>query len=165
VRWVRTWPAKIPVGRAYVSDLLPRIEMADYNYVPVLEQLDEDTVIVEWDVAVSFEDRERFTKICAADPYGAHVAPYRLYPVSTALLEPVWAHRRLGRNPPWINERDSACDLFAFGLVYLPHQIVQHYLATKPEVTGDAIFSKWHHDVKFGPVPVHWDVRPIHLHY
>ena len=57
------------------------------------------------------------------------------------------------------------CDLFGFGLVYLPHSIVAKYLATDPQVTGDAIFSKWHHAQGLGPVPVHWDVRPIHLHY
>lgn len=165
MRWVRTWPAKIPVGRAYVSDLLPRIEMDSYNYVPVLEQLDGDTVIVEWDLAVSFEDRGKFTAQCVAEPDQVRVAPYRLYPVSTHLAEPVWAHRKVARHPPWINQFDGTCDLFGFGLVYLPHSIVSKYLATAPETTGDALFSQWHHAQGLGPVPVSWDVRPVHLHY
>ena len=103
MRWVRTFPAEIPEGRSHVVDGLPRIEMADYNYVPVLEQLGEDTVIVEWDLAISFEDRDRFTELCAADPDRVHVGAYRIYPVSTNLAEPVWAHRKVARLPPWVN--------------------------------------------------------------
>lgn len=156
----------IPVGRAYVSDLLPRIEMSDYNYVPVLEQISgKNTVIVEWDLAVSFEDRAAFQRACWSQPDRVHVAPYRLYPVSTNLSEPVWAHRRVGQQPPWIYTNERLCDLFGFGLVYLPATVVTRYLATSPEVTGDSIFSQWHHREGLGPVPVHWDVRPIHLHH
>jgi hypothetical protein len=143
VRWVRTWPADIPAGRSYVVDDLKRIVMDSYNYVPVLEQLDGDTVIIEWDLAVSFEDKGRFT----------------------ALREPVWAHRMPHRLPPWITEADQECIWFSFGLVYLPHMIVTRYLATGPEVTGDALFSQWHHAQGLSPVPVHWNVRPVHLHY
>lgn len=164
MKWVRTFPAEIPAGRGHVVDGLPRILMSGYNYVPVLERLGGDAVIVEWDLAVSYEDRERFTGICEADPGRVHVAPYTLYPVSTSLPAPVFAHRRVGRNPPWI-DCDEVCDLFGFGLVYLPHAVVRRYLATMPEVTGDAVFSRWHHGEGLGPVPVHWDVRPVHLHY
>jgi hypothetical protein len=166
--WVRTWPAKIPEGRSYVVDGLPRIVMDSYNYVPVLEQLAENkvgTVIIEWDLAVSAESHKRFNSICRHDPFRVHVAPYQLYPRSTNLPKPVWAHRRVGRNPPWITRRDRECDLFGFGLVYLPLAIVQKHLATDPGVTSDSRFSQWHHAARLGPVPVHWDVRPVHLHY
>jgi hypothetical protein len=81
------------------------------------------------------------------------------------LPEPVWAHRRVGRHPAWIKDGELTCDLFGFGLVYLPHSIVGKYLATAPETTGDALFSQWHHAQGLGPVPVSWDVRPVHLHY
>ena len=165
MRWVRTWPTRIPKGRAYVDDLLPKIEMTDYNYVPVLEQLDGDTVIVEWDVAVSREDIALFALLCQLERDQVRVAPYRLYPISTNLPDVVWAHRRFGRLPQWITEGEPYCDLFGFGLVYLPHAVVSKYLETKPEVTGDAIFSQWHHAQGLGPVPVTWDIRPVHLHY
>lgn len=165
MRWVRTWPTKIPNDRSYVVDQLPRIEMDSYNYVPVLEQLDGDTVVVEWDVVVSQEDIGLFTLLCQLEPNRVRVAPYRLYPVSTNLPDAVWAHRRFGRLPQWIREGEPYCDQFGFGLVYLPHSIVAKYLATSPEVTGDSIFSQWHHDAGLGPVPVSWDVRPVHLHY
>jgi hypothetical protein len=148
-----------------VVDGLYRIEMRDYNYVPVLSQLDSDTVIIEWDLAVELADITRFTSACQADPGRVRVAPYRLYPRSTNLPEAVWAHRKVATHPAWITEADQECELFGFGLVYLPHEIVRQYLATSPEVTGDAIFSQWHHAQGVGPVPVSWDVRPIHLHY
>ncbi len=165
MRWVRTWPAVIPPARSYVTDHLPRITMWGYNYVPVLAQLGDDAVIVEWDLAVELADIERFTKACQAEPDRVRVAPYRLYPRSTNLPGPVWAHRRVGRNPPWITEADAECDLFSLGLVYLPHAVVKQYLGTGPEVTSDARFSQWHHAEGLGPVPVAWDVRAVHLHY
>jgi hypothetical protein len=165
VRWVRTFPLDIPPGRSYVVDDLPRMLMSGYNYVPAFKRLDGDTVIAEWDIAFTAEDRDRFTAACEAEPGRVHVAPYRLYPVSTGLPEPVWAHRAAGRLPAWISEDDEACDLFSFGLVYLPAEIVCRYLATMPETTGDAIFSQWHREQIGVRVPVHWDVRPIHLHY
>lgn len=165
MRWVRTWPERIPAGRSYVVDGLPRIEMSGHDYAPVLGQLDGDTVIVEWDLAVSREDMDRFTSICEFAGGRVRVAPYVLYPVSTGLPEPVWAHRHVGRNPAWIKTGDLSCDLFSFGLVYLPHAIVKRYLETDPGVAGDARFSQWHHAAGLGPVPVCWDVRPVHLHY
>jgi hypothetical protein len=139
--------------------------MADYNYVPVLQQLDSDTVIVEWDIAVDAIDIIRFSAACLLEPDRVLVAPYRLFPISTNLPETVWAHRKATGHPPWITEGEPECDLFSFGLVYLPLAVVQKHLATDPGVTGDSRFSQWHHAAKLGPVPVHWDVRPVHLHY
>lgn len=165
MRWVRTWPERIPPGRSYVVDGLPRIEMSGHDYGPVLAQLDGDTVIVEWDIAVSAEDKARFEDFCLMTPGKVQVAPYRLYPVSTNLPWPVWAHRLNWKNPPWIVQGEPYCDLFGFGLVYLPHAVVGSYLVTDPGVVSDARFSQWHHAAGLGPVPVHWDVRAVHLNY
>ena len=165
MRWVRTWPERIPPGRSYVVDGIPKILMSGHDYAPVLAQLDGDTVIVEWDLAVSPEDIRAFENWCEIDPEEVHVAPYRLYPVSTGLPAPVWAHRRVGRASPWITKGDAECDLFGFGLVYLPLAVVRRHLDAKLGVTGDARFSQWHYGAGLGPVQVHWDVRPIHLHY
>lgn len=165
MRWIRTWPERIPPGRSYVVDSLPRVIMAGHDYAPVLAGLDGDTVIVEWDMAVSREDIARFTLFCQAEPGRVHVAPYKLYPVSTNLPGPVWAHRRAAGGHPWIAEGMPYCDLFGFGLIYLPNAIVRKYLATDPGMVSDGRFSRWHHAAGLGPVPVHWDVRPVHLHY
>lgn len=139
--------------------------MSGHNYLPVLEQLDGDTVIAEWDIAFDFVDMAWFTARCLEDPERVRVAPYRLFPESTNLPAPVWAHRRVGRNPGWITDGEQECDLFSFGLVYLPHTVVSKYLATSPETTSDDLFSRWHHRAGLGPVPVAWDVHAVHLHY
>lgn len=166
MKWIRTFPAEIPPGRSYVVDGLQRVLMDGYNYVPVFEQLDDDTVIVEWDLALSPDDMAKFTWHCMTQPNRAHVAPYRLYPRSTALPDPVWAHRQaIPAGGGWVSDGDPVCQLFGFGLVYLPLGLVRSYLATRPDVTGDSEFSRWHHEHGHGPVPIHWDVRPVHLHY
>jgi hypothetical protein len=165
MRWIRTFPASIPDGRSYVTDTLDRAYMNDYNYVPVFEQFTDDTVITEWDLAFGPETMAAFTAHIAADPGRVHVAPYRLYPRSTGLPEPVWAHRHAAGGVRWVSEGDPECDWFSFGLAYLPLVIVRAYLATRPERTGDSLFSRWHHETAGARVPVHWDVRPVHLHY
>lgn len=78
----------------------------------------------------------------------------------------MWAHRQaIPAGGGWVSDGEPVCDLFGFGLVYLPLGLVRCYLATRPEVTGNAEFSRWHHEHGHGPVPIHWDVRPVHLHY
>ena len=164
--WIRSWPERIPAGRNYVVDGIERAVM-DRNYVPVLRSLTCDTILVEWDLAVSAEDRARFAAIVEHDRDRVQVAPYRLYPVSTLLPGPVWAHRR-GRHSlalSWISEGDSWCDWFGFGLIYLPLQVVRCYLASGEAWCTDASFSAWHQRHVGDLVPVHWDVRPVHLHY
>jgi hypothetical protein len=78
VKWIRTWPERIPPFRGYVVDMMERAVM-DTDYFPVLAALDTDTVIIEWDLAVSLEDMLAFTAACEADPGTVRVAPYRLY--------------------------------------------------------------------------------------
>jgi len=170
VKWARTWPASIPPGRSYVTDQLPRIVM-DGDYRPVLASLEQDTVITEWDLAVSLEDMLAFTAACEADPGTVRVAPYRLYhrkrdgqPV------PVWAHQSAWHYAPLtgrhIGDGEPACDWFGLGLAYLPLAVVQKFLASGPaRPVTDKTFSQWHHDAGLGPVPVEWGVRPVHLHY
>lgn len=171
MRWIRTWPAKMPpvdgpsgYPRNYVVDQLPRVEM-EFDYVPVFRQLTGDTVIVEWDIAFGPEEITAFEKHVAGEPGRVQVAPYRLYPRSTMWPGPVWAHRyNHGGVQPWISEGDPFCDWFGFGFIYFPLPVVHHYLATDPFNEGDTDFSRWHHS-EYGQVPVRWDVRPVHLHY
>jgi hypothetical protein len=167
VKWVRTFPAGIPEGRNYVVDQIERVHMERHKYVPVFGQLGGDTVIIEWDLAVDPEMMAAFEARVADDPCRVQVAPYRLYPVSSALPGPVWAHRHV-INPShayWVAEGDPCCGYFGLGLVYLPHAVVRAYLETGPEVASDQEFSRWHHENVEPRVPIHWDVRPVHLHY
>ena len=57
MKWIRTFPAKIPDNRSYVVDNIPVVYM-DKNYLVVLENLIDDTIIVEWDIAFGLEDVE-----------------------------------------------------------------------------------------------------------
>lgn len=172
LNWIRTYPVGTPddlvaTGRRFVWDQHTERVAMDTDYRPVLAALDASTVITEWDIAFSAEHRDLFGRYCLEDPARVHVAPYRLYPVSTGLAAPVWAHRVADgwHGYRWVNERDKRCDLFGFGMVYLPLSIVTRYLSDNSGIATDSTFSLWHdHSGEF-PAVIHWDVRPIHLHY
>ena len=180
MRWIRSWPAVIPAGRAYVQDDLERLVLADYDYTP-LGAIDDDVIVLEWDMAVSHEDRLAFEAICRDAPAQVHVAPYRLY---LRYRAPCWAHRRVNAAgvEAWVDEGEAVCDYFSFGLTYLPHALIDQFLAAPAPERGrppflplnrltdcrfhDQTFSVWHR--WHGPqtrVPIAWDVRPVHLHY
>lgn len=172
IPWVRSWPNReahyLPMmGRRFVWDpFTPRVEM-DHDYRPLLAGLDASTVIVEWDIAFGADDAALFERYCLEDPNIVHVAPYYVYPASTALRDKVWVHRIAKGQTPyrWTTRDDSSCDLFGFGMVYLPLQTIRDYLSETDEITTDATFSLWHYNTGRGSVPIHWDVRVIHLHY
>jgi len=161
----RTVPYSVPLGRRYVYDnRTPQIKMSDYNYVPVLKQLTQDSILIEWDIAYTKEALETFIEYCKDQPQIVHVAPYKLYPISTALEKPVWVHRTY--EPMWwVNRYDPYCQLFGFGFVYLPLDAVHAFLETKPEKADDARFSKWYWETYKTATPIHWNVEIIHLHW
>jgi hypothetical protein len=163
---IRTWPAEPPIGRRYVIDGIKRIYMSNYNYVPVFEKLTTDVLIVEWDIAFSPEALEQMSMYISVEPDRIHVAPFKLYPISTALANWVYCHRHI--DPLWwINRFDPYCQMFGLGMTYLPLDIVKQYLATKPEGCDDTVFSRWHYENVRHDVPVHWSAEPylLHLHY
>ena len=140
----------------------------DGDYLPVLSQLEQDTVVVEWDIAVSREDIAVFTAACEAEPSRVRVAPYRIYLQSADGLVARWAHQSayFRRESRWfISEGEPECRWFGLGLVYLPLAVVRAFIESDPvRPVTDTSFSVWHHDA-FGLVPVEWPVRPVHLHY
>ena len=189
MKWIRTFPAKIPDNRSYVVDNIPVVYM-DRNYLVVLENLIDDTVIVEWDIAFGQEDIETFEKHISEGPGKVHVAPYMLYASGSSLGVPgtagksEWAHRKLAsvpasvlgsmitepvegsiRTSQFVSRKDTECDFFSFGMTYLPLKIVHQYLDTKPSFVNDSEFSEWYSSAIGIKVPIHWDVHPVHLHY
>lgn len=177
-RWLRSWPDRVPADRAYVADQLPRLVISDYDYAP-LANLNEDVVVIEWDMAISREDMQRFTVAARRQPDRVLVAPYTLYQPQPPHL----AHRQaLPQGSRWLRYLEPTCDYFGFGLVYLPHELVRAFLAAPAPERGrepwvplgdygdtrlhDQTFSVWHH-YRSGqpPVTIAWDVRPVHLHY
>jgi hypothetical protein len=189
VKWVRTYPESLEValktGRAMVVD--PQhcepFYLTGYDYLPLLEAAADDLAVLEWDIALSREDRATFTAHCQAAPGLVHVASYRHYDFKDPAAGWGWVHRLDGERS--IGEGAPAAQLFGLGCAYLPLWIMRAFLAerTRPRqelvarrgpVLGalladgninDVTFSWWHWAATGHTVPVHWDVRPIHLNY
>lgn len=170
IPWYRSWPLKPPKDRVHVVDNLPKLKVHRYDYDSILQWPEHNLVMVEWDIAVSREDVCAFTEACAATPSSVHVAPYRIYPASSGLSEPVYVHRVGSPEPQsrWITDGEPLADYVGFGMIYLPLRIVQRFKREYSVAHGarftDTGFSLWHHE-NVGPIPVHWNVRPVHLHY
>lgn len=179
-RWLRSFPVNPPPGRAYVQDDMERLLQDNYDYTP-LGDIDEDVVIVEWDVAVAPEQVERFTENALSRPERVLVAPHYLYTVAEA---PVIAHRRvnlLTGAERWLTSGELDCDYFAFGLIYLPRDLVRQFLDTPAPDRGrspflptgnpyddcrfiDQTFSVWHRHRLGRTAAIDWSVWPAHLH-
>lgn len=175
MRLVRSWPAVVPEGRSYVQDGIERLVMDRYDY-RILADVDDDILLLEWDIAVGLDDLERLIERCQSESWRVQVAPYRIYQSLSGrsyYFHPLWAHRRYEGTPTEgttriIQVSDLTCHLFGFGCVYLPRNLVRKFLDWYPPTDhfDDVAFSSWHYI--YGPdpeVPVHWDVAAVHLHY
>lgn len=176
----RTWPPSNPEfkrGRNYIEDEFPRTYIKEYDNSSLVDY-ESNIVVLEWDMAVSFEDLDCFCELASQTPDQVMVAPYKLYPASDPQAVPVggaFAHR-IVQNPVtlharWLTIADWYCDLFGFGMVYLPLDLIKHFLRDQ-EKNGladkrmtDANFSAWHYRTIKSPVAVNWLCKPVHLHY
>jgi DNA-binding transcriptional LysR family regulator len=172
VRLLRSWPEIVPTGRAHVVDDIDRLVIRDYDYRTALGAVDDDILLVEWDLAVDKDDLTRFATRAAAEPARVRVAPYRLYHYSSGRDRPapIWVHRRYIGDPQTgrlvhVGEGDPTCHLWGLGLTYLPRAVVRAYLDARPEPITDGHLSGWHYQHVERDVPIDWDVRPVHLHY
>lgn len=145
--------------------------MDRYDY-RILEHVDDDVLLVEWDVAVDKEQLTAFARRATSTPDRVLVAPYKLYHFSSDRdrPEPVWAHRKYIGSPETgtlvhVTEDDPICHLWGLGLVYLPRWIVVEFLNAWDGTFSDGAFSGWHYRNIVEDVPIAWDVRPVHLHY
>lgn len=155
-------------------DSLDTVRMDNYD-MRFLAELDDSVILLEWDIAVAYHDLWNFRAHCWAAPQLVHVAPYPLYPESLdQIVAPVWAHREIQHFMPlqmrWIDYGDPTCDIFSTGMVYLPKHIVQRIAESDDLITwhnniNDSKLAFWYYYHIHEQVPVHWDVRPVHLHY
>jgi hypothetical protein len=72
MKLVRSWPAEIPEGRAYVVDDIPKFIMGNegerqFDYRGLVD-LDDDVVLIEWDIAVGGEQLALFMERAKAEP-------------------------------------------------------------------------------------------------
>lgn len=178
MRLLRSWPARIPEGRTgYVVDGIERLVMDNHDY-RVLGDVGDDCVLLEWDLAIGLEELDLFMARAKATPQRVLVAPYRIYVSSggleVPLRQPIWAHRvyvNWRHHMRFVQPTDPFCHLFAFGMIYLPQQLVRRFLDDCADLLAsrafdDTTFSSWHSlHVEDPGVPIAWDVRPVHLHY
>lgn len=140
-----------------------------------LTELNDDVILLEWDMAIAHHDLHNFIAHARQAPHLVHVAPYVLYETSLDELHaPVWAHRHMLNEMPlhlkWVDYGDSVCDLFSTGMIYIPRDIANRLSESDDLVTwhhniNDSKFAFWYYYTIGEKVPIHWDVRPIHLHY
>lgn len=168
LKWYRSWPKEVPGHRAYVHDRLPKLIMSECDYSKVEGGLPGDEpgfCLLEWDVALSIDQRAKFAERAEATPDKVLVAPYTKNYGGGGCLQ---IHRRLGFIS--IEEGTPTTDYFAFGCIYLPQALLQAWNEFRRQqrshvyvAFNDTTFSEWHWQTR-GPVDVIWDVHPQHLH-
>lgn len=171
---IRTVPVKIPEGRNYVVDQIDKVEVQNYD-MHFLTEINDDVILLEWDIVVAQHDLINFITHARMAPTRVHVAPYVLYPESLdEIVAPVWAHREMTNEMPlqlrWVDYGEPVCDIFSTGMVYLPKEVVNRIDESDDLITWhynitDSKLAFWYHQTFKEKVPIHWDVRPIHLHY
>lgn len=174
MKLVRSWPAVIPEGRSYVVDDIPKFLMGDdgerqFDYRGLVD-LDDDVVLIEWDIAVGGEQLATFMGRAAAEPDRVRVAPYLLYRRGTRQPKcvPFYVHRiRYDAVRRWAQPGDTHCQYFGFGLIYLPAELIQKFVAQMNPRShfGDTEFSRWHMLNVSRDVPIDWDCHAVHLHF
>lgn len=158
-------------------DAIPRLEMDRYDY-SVLAQPQDDVLLLEWDIAVDKDQLLSFARRAAATPGKVLVAPYRHYPEGygadprSGFTQPAWVHRYWSgpADPNMLRFVETGapwCNLWGFGLTYLPQQVITGYLEQRGPDWGfcDTSMSEWHFRFVEQRVPIDWSTRPVHLHY
>ena len=160
VRILRSFPDDGgPPGRGHIIDGLERFLQPAFDYTG-LKRYGEDIVLLEWDIAVSTLDLARF----AASVQG------RDWPAVAPFLSRDGAHylhwRVEGQDQRPITQGEPDCDLFGFGMVYLPWHVIRDY----PDgyggssVLSDGSLPRWLQEAHGPrPVPVDWSVTVVHL--
>lgn len=163
---LRSFPTEpFPPGRAYVQDGLERfVTPVAFDYTGLLDRIGTDgVVLLEWDIAVSALDLGLFAQRWKGSDWPA-VAPFLTRDGSHYL------HWRIPADPlktlrP-IHKGEPDCDLFGFGMVYLPRWVLRDY---PPGYGGSSILSdgslpRWLQEAHGPrPVPVDWSVTVVHL--
>jgi len=138
-----------------------------------LVDLNDDVVLIEWDIAVGAEQLELFMARAAAEPDRVRVAPYLLYRGGKRdgqKQRPFYCHRiREQGMRTWVKgPEDTYCHMFGFGLIYLPGAIIRAFVEQMEPTShfGDTEFSRWHmRNVQPNRVPIEWSCHCVHLHY
>jgi hypothetical protein len=173
MRLIRSFPAEVPAGRNYVVDDAERLVNTGYSYRGLVGM--GDVVHLDWDQAVSRRDLVRFVERVRLAPDRVLVAPTMIEEESRrGLGSAVWnclAYEADGQRTRFVREGEPTCDLFGFGMVYLPGKLVDAFeqrwrvdLDAGRVRFNDLSFAGWHYR-EVGPAEIAWDVNCVHLHY
>lgn len=174
MRLIRSFPATIPFGRSYIVDDAERHLNEDYSYRG-LAAYGDDLIHLDWDMAVGREDLEHFAEHAREEPDRVLVGPQRVDVGDgrRGLTRPMWNMRRYLGPDRMVGSvpGDEECDLYGFGLVYLPGKLLRafedHWRAELDAGTvrfDDTGFAGWT-STEVGPARMCWHVHPVHLHY
>jgi len=166
IHWYRSWPKRPrnPAARhkAHIVDHLPRISIDNYDYMTAENGLPTDRpgfCLLEWDIALSSDERVRFARTAAKRPHAVLVAPYMIYNRDG---NPECVHRYADSGNP-IGTGWPVCETFGLGCIYIPHYILARF---QSEAGGmgmtDASFSRYVFGI-LGPTTVDWSFHPQHL--
>lgn len=167
MRLVRAWPQQLRADRARVEDHAERTTVDDYNYGKLAE-LDDDVLLLDWDIAVHREDVEAFASRARTAPTSVLVAPYTIYPdTRPGLRHGMWPMRRFeGTSLRYVETGEPTCHLFGFGMTYLPSPLIKGFVESNPALNlDDTNFAQWHYLNVTREVSITWDIRPVHLNY
>ena len=133
----------------------------------------ESIVVVEQDIDFTKEQRAKFQAAIDENQNAVVVAPYVLYPCSTALPAPVWSPRQIFEvhngfvfSARWVNFNDEYCDAFGLGMTYIPSALWREFEYEKRDIQRDldTRFSEFCISKKLRAKIV-WEVIPAHYHY
>ena len=174
MKLLRSWPFRIPDDRNYVVDDVPRLIIDNCDYRS-LGEVEDDVLMIEWDIAVNRADLLTFAEVARRTPSDVLVAPYEIPSDLYHLPAPVSAHRQWewdGSNSvipvgAWpVQPDDETCNLFGLGMVYLPYALVCGFLDSGYATHfGDVEFSMWHYKNVSRTVPILRSVHPVHVNY
>lgn len=141
--------------------------MRDQNYATVADyqpwpRHEPGWFLLEWDIALDRQSRERFTANALANPDRVRVAPYMLYPPAGPRQCHRWGGKPIPAGQPY-------ADMVGFGCIYFPQAVLDAFWLEPPSrltrtgVFNDCVFSDWHR-ARFDHFDVDWTVHPQHLH-
>ncbi len=121
-------------------------------------------LILDGDVVIDPLDHALMLRAVHSEPEAVHVAPVRLWPVSTHLRTWVWGHG-VGA---YSQEETDDPDIFTFGFTFLPRALIEACIVGGLEEWAypgvDASVSRVARE-QGTPVRVLWEARPVHLNY
>jgi hypothetical protein len=96
-----------------------------YGHEPVSA---DGMLLLDGDVAIDPWDLQCMGEAISEEPKAVHVAPMKLWPISTRASDWVWGHGldRFKQNEP---DDDRDCNLFTFGFTYLPKALIKQCIS------------------------------------